>query len=81
MVGKINKSLEQVKDCIKTGKSFIVEAGAGSGKTWTLIESLRYIIETQAFQLEKTNKQIACITYTNVAKDEITHRINNNFCL
>lgn len=78
MVGKINQSLDDVKICINTNQSFIIEAGAGSGKTWTLIESLRYIIETQGNQLEKTNKQIACITYTNVAKDEITHRIDNN---
>ena len=74
MVGKINQSLEQVKDCIKTGKSFIVEAGAGSGKTWTLIESIKHILETQAAVLEKANQQIACITYTNVAKDEIDRK-------
>jgi len=78
MVGKINQSLEQVKDCIKTDKSFIVEAGAGSGKTWTLIESIKHILETQATALEKANQQIACITYTNVAKDEIIERIDNN---
>ncbi len=78
MVGEINKSLEQVKGCIKTGKSFIVEAGAGSGKTWTLIESIKYILETQSTVLEKANQQIACITYTNVAQDEISKRIDNN---
>ena len=78
MVGKINESFEKVKDCINTGKSFIVEAGAGSGKTWTLIESIKHILDTQVTVLEKANQQIACITYTNVAKDEIIERIDNN---
>jgi DNA helicase II / ATP-dependent DNA helicase PcrA len=78
MVGKINETLEKVKDCINTGKSFIVEAGAGSGKTWTLIESIKHILVTQATDLEKGNQKIACITYTNVAKDEIIVRIDNN---
>jgi len=78
MAGKINQSLEQVKECIQTGKSFIVEAGAGSGKTWTLIESIKLILDTQTQTLEKSNQQITCITYTNVAKDEIIERVENN---
>ena len=78
MVRKINESFENVKDCINIGKSFVVEAGAGSGKTWTLIESIKHILDTQVTVLEKANQQIACITYTNVAKDEIIERIDNN---
>lgn len=78
MAGKINQSLEQVKECIQASKNFIVEAGAGSGKTWTLIESIKLILDTQTQALEKSNQQIACITYTNVAKDEIIERVENN---
>lgn len=78
MAGKINQSLEQVKECIHTGKSFIVEAGAGSGKTWTLIESIKTILDTRSQSLEKSSQQIASITYTNVAKDEIIERVENN---
>jgi DNA helicase-2/ATP-dependent DNA helicase PcrA len=78
MVAKLNESLEEVKTCLDSKTSFIVEAGAGSGKTWTLIESLRHILETQGVNMEKGNKQVACITYTNVAKDEIIERIDNN---
>lgn len=74
----MNQSLEQVKDCLLTNKSFILEAGAGSGKTWTLIESLKLILEIKASELERRNKHIACITYTNVAKNEIIERIENN---
>ena len=78
MARKLNQSLDIVQDCIKLGNSFILEAGAGSGKTWTLIESIKYVLEIKAIELEKANKQIACITYTNVAKDEIIERIENN---
>src|SRR5258705_10335487 len=78
MVRTLSPSLLKVIECIEAGKSFVVEAGAGSGKTWTLIESLKQILETQSVALEKNNKKIACITYTNVAKDEITERIENN---
>jgi DNA helicase-2/ATP-dependent DNA helicase PcrA len=78
MVGTVSTSLEKVIECIEAGKSFIVEAGAGSGKTWTLIESLKQILATKSLMLEKANQKIACITYTNVAKDQIIERIENN---
>jgi len=69
-------SLEQIIACIKQNKSFILEAGAGSGKTWTLIESLKYILTESSTELEKQNRQVVCITYTNVAKNQIEERIN-----
>lgn len=78
MVAKVNESLEEVKVCLTSKTSFILEAGAGSGKTWTLIESLKHILDNQGNELEKTKKKIACITYTNVAKNEIIERIDNN---
>ncbi len=78
MVAKVNESLEEVRACLDSKTSFILEAGAGSGKTWTLIESLKHILEKHGGILEKGNKQVACITYTNVAKDEIIERIDNN---
>jgi len=75
---EINDSLQQIIECIKQKKNFILEAGAGSGKTWSLIESLKYIIGQYSDELEKNKKKIVCITYTNVAKDEITDRINHS---
>ncbi|GAB3787733.1 UvrD-helicase domain-containing protein [Spirosoma horti] len=55
-----------------------MEAGAGSGKTWTLVETLKYITQEKGSQLERTGQQVVCITYTNVAKHEITSRIDNH---
>ena len=71
-------SLDQVIECINGRKSFLLEAGAGSGKTWSLVEALKYLLAKQSDNLLTNNQQIVCITYTNVAKDEISERINNN---
>ena len=38
------KSLNQIQECINNKNSFRLEAGAGAGKTYSLIESLKYII-------------------------------------
>lgn len=73
-----NPSLEQAISCIDRRQSFIVEAGAGSGKTWTLIESLNYILKNKAEVFLKNNQKIVCITYTNVATNEISERIEYN---
>ncbi len=68
----------EIQDCFNTNTSFILDAGAGSGKTWTLIESLRYSLKMNSEDFKKKNKRIACITYTNVAKNEIIERTEKN---
>ena len=74
----MNEVLEHVIEQVEIKQSFLLEAGAGSGKTRTLIEILQYILEKYSQQLLKKNQLISCITYTNVAKDEIKERIDNN---
>ncbi len=69
---------EQVVQCLEAHQSFIVEAGAGSGKTRTLVEALTYLITSQAGALLARGQQIVCITYTNVAANEIRSRINRD---
>lgn len=71
-------TLEEIVECIEAKKSFLIEAGAGSGKTRSLVDTLKYILETNAESLSKNQQEIACITYTNVAKDEIISRIDSN---
>lgn len=46
----------------------MLSGGAGSGKTYTLVETIRALM-----QLEPSSR-IACITYTNAAADEIRDR-------
>lgn len=71
-------AIEQIYQCINAKESFVLDAGAGSGKTWSLIESLKYIIKTNGESFNRNNQKIVCITYTNVAKNEIIERLENN---
>lgn len=71
-------AFEQIQKLIEVGKSFVLEAGAGSGKTYTLIQTLNYLIQNKGDELIKSNQKIVCITYTNVAKNEIIERIERN---
>ena len=72
------RSFEKIRKCIEEGKSFKVEAGAGAGKTYSLIETLRYLIEDRGDCLHQLGQRIACITYTNIAKEEIETRIDQS---
>ena len=69
---------EQVIDCLEHNKSFVVDAGAGSGKTHTLVEALTYLLEKRSDDYLSRGQQIVCITYTNVAVGEIESRINSD---
>ncbi|KDN12543.1 ATP-dependent DNA helicase pcrA [Snodgrassella communis] len=72
------RQLKEIFTAIDDGKSFIVHAGAGAGKTYTLIESINYILNHKLNTLRKHNQKIICITYTNVAVDEIRHRLGES---
>jgi DNA helicase-2/ATP-dependent DNA helicase PcrA len=73
-----SEALEQLRSCIDKGLCFRLEAGAGAGKTYSLIESIRYLISNRADELLGNRQQIACITYTNVAKNEIKNRTDHH---
>ncbi|RKQ94582.1 DNA helicase-2/ATP-dependent DNA helicase PcrA [Mycolicibacterium mucogenicum 261Sha1.1M5] len=51
--------------------AFVVVAGAGSGKTTSLVKALAYVVDTQGQELRARTQQVACITYTEVAAREI----------
>ncbi|MFD8967847.1 UvrD-helicase domain-containing protein [Streptomyces sp. NPDC059568] len=68
----------QVELELNQSRSFLVEAGAGSGKTYTLVHALRHLLATRRKELEREGRRIACITYTNVAKRQIHERIAND---
>ena len=72
------EALEKVYYCIENNDSFILEAGAGAGKTYSLIEVLKELIIKRGQTLQRACQQIACITFTNTAKDEIDERIDNH---
>ena len=72
------RTLEQVHRCLERGESFLVEAGAGAGKTYTLVKALQFLIDRYRHTLPQRHQRIACITFTNVAKDEIEARTDRS---
>lgn len=59
-------------------KSFFLFVGAGSGKTYSLIKLLENIQVIWGNKLKQEHRQVAVITYTNAATDEIMRRIDYN---
>lgn len=67
----LEKEVLEALKCIKNGENFILEGGAGSGKTYSLISLINALTE------EFPDIKIVCITYTNNAVAEILSRIEN----
>ncbi|MFJ8258529.1 Gabija anti-phage system protein GajB [Peribacillus asahii] len=74
---KEKESLIKIYKSIDKSESIIFNSGAGAGKTYALIESLKYVIRNYEKNLKKHNQQIICITYTNVATREVKERLGN----
>ena len=66
-------AMDQCKKCIDEKRSFVLQGGAGSGKTESLKELLIYINQTNP------KAKVMCITHTNVAVNEILSRTGNAF--
>ncbi|MBU2805895.1 ATP-dependent helicase [Acidithiobacillus ferridurans] len=71
-------ALERVYAALTEGRSFRLEAGAGAGKTYSLIKALEFLIDKHQRDMPRRGQQIACITYTNVARDEIVARTDRH---
>lgn len=69
---------EQIKVFIESMTNFSVVAGAGSGKTGSLIKALNYISLSYGPTMLATGQKAACITYTNAAVAVIKKRTNLN---
>lgn len=68
---------ETILGCLNLEKprSFFLYAGAGSGKTRSLVEAIRTVCREQGRRLSLTGQKIGVITYTNAACDEIKQRL------
>ena len=67
------KAIDQCKQCIDEKIGFVLQGGAGSGKTESLKELLIYMNQTNP------KAKVMCITHTNVAVNEILSRTGNAF--
>ncbi len=68
------KAWAALKGHLDAGESFVFEAGAGAGKTYSLLETLDYLIARDGRRMVRSRQKIACITFTNVARDNILAR-------
>lgn len=66
-------ALSRCRECIDQKQSFLLQGGAGSGKTDSLKKLLLYIRETQP------QARVVCITHTNAAVDEIVSRVGEGY--
>lgn len=74
MDGKVDP-FEKIKNCISNNRNFVLQGGAGSGKTEFLKRTLEYLSTTYP------SKKIACITHTNLAVDEIKSRVGEGYTI
>ncbi len=74
---KEQQIIDQIGQCIDDGFSWIFNAGAGSGKTYALVQSLKMLLDKKGPQLYIHGQKVLCITYTNAAADEIKERLGN----
>jgi DNA helicase-2/ATP-dependent DNA helicase PcrA len=68
-------AIDEIKAHINAGKNFVLQGGAGSGKTESLKQLLEFISENYP------EKKIACITHTNLAVNEIKSRVGERYTI
>lgn len=68
----------QIISVLQQGKNFRVEAGAGSGKTYSLNKVIEWIQDNKWNEYRRKNQNVVCITYTNAAVDVIAERLSSD---
>jgi len=63
--------LEQILEHIENKDNFLLSGGAGSGKTYSLVEVINNVIK------KYPSEKVFCMTYTNIAVKEIEERVNH----
>lgn len=74
---KEQQIIDRIGQCIDDGFGWIFNAGAGSGKTYALVQSLKMLLDKKGPQFYIHGQKVLCITYTNAAADEIKERLGN----
>lgn len=68
----LEPEVQEIFQCIDSNRNFLLSGGAGSGKTYSLVQVIRQVIA------ENPTAKVACMTYTNAAVKEIEERVNHN---
>lgn len=71
--GRLNlePEVQEILSCVDNYRNFLLSGGAGSGKTYSLVQLIRQLIN------EQPSCKVACMTYTNAAVKEIEDRVNH----
>lgn len=76
MINRIETTADdEIKACLANHQNFALIAGAGSGKTSSLVDALKQIRENEGKNLRQNGQSIACITYTKRAVEVIKSRL------
>ena len=67
----LEPEVQEIFQCIDNMRNFLLSGGAGSGKTYSLVQVIRQVIG------ENSTAKVACMTYTNAAVKEIEERVNH----
>lgn len=62
---------QQIMEHIANSDNFLLSGGAGSGKTYSLVQVIKQVI------IDNPTSKVACMTYTNAAVKEIDERVNH----
>jgi DNA helicase-2/ATP-dependent DNA helicase PcrA len=62
---------QEIMEHIANGDNFLLSGGAGSGKTYSLVQVIKQVI------IDNPISKVACMTYTNAAVREIEERVNH----
>jgi DNA helicase-2/ATP-dependent DNA helicase PcrA len=68
---KLEPEVQEIFGHIDANQNFVLSGGAGSGKTYSLVQTIRQAIS------ERPLAGVACITYTNAAVREIANRVSS----
>lgn len=69
---RLEPEVDQIFEHIQNGKNFLLSGGAGSGKTYSLVQVIKKAIA------DNPTTKVACMTYTNAAVKEIEDRVGHN---
>lgn len=67
----LEPEVQEIFQCIDKSQNFLLSGGAGSGKTYSLVQVIQQAIT------ENPSSKVACMTYTNAAVKEIEERVGH----
>ena len=71
LINEIEDEFHQIMELVYSVENFLLSGGAGSGKTYSLVQVIKQVIA------DFPTAKVACMTYTNAAVREIEERVNH----